>query len=79
MLSLHNIHTPSPGNLDGAAPGSPLEAIMATNAMSQSLGLVEQLKQEEAALQERLAEIDAQQQNEQVGGGTQLSGTAPIL
>lgn len=68
LLSLHAITSP-PAAADGgasAAAGNPLNAVMATNAVAQSKGLLEQLRQEEAALQQRLAEIDAVQQYQQV-------------
>ena len=66
MVSLHDIHSPSTETTEGAASADPLTAVLATNASSEAQGLVDQLKQEEAALQQRLAEIDAQQQYEQV-------------
>lgn len=68
LLSLHAITSP-PAAADGgasAAAGNPLSAVMATNAVAQTKGLLEQLRQEEAALQQRLAEIDAVQQYQQV-------------
>ena len=49
-----------------AAGGNPLSAVMATNAVAQTKGLLEQLRQEEAALQQRLADINAVQQYQQV-------------
>ena len=62
LMSLHDIHSPQQGPRAGAATDSPLEAVMATSAASQAQELVEQLKQEEAQLQQRMVEIDAQLQ-----------------
>ncbi|DBA74307.1 TPA: hypothetical protein ACH3X1_011082 [Trebouxia sp. C0004] len=62
LVSLHDIHSPQHGPRGGAATNSPLEAVMTTSAASQTQELVEQLKQEEAQLQQRMMEIDAQLQ-----------------
>ena len=62
LVSLHDIHSLRPGPRGGAATNSPLEAVMTTSAASQTQQLVEQLKQEEAQLQQRMVEIDAQLQ-----------------
>jgi uncharacterized protein YceH (UPF0502 family) len=59
VVSLHDIQQ---GPRGGAATDSPLEAVMTTSAASQAQELVEQLKQEEAQLQQRMLEIDAQLQ-----------------
>lgn len=73
LLSLHAITSPPAAAVGGdsavaaaAAAGNPLDAVMSTNAVAQTKSLVEQLQQEEAALQLRLAEIDAVQQYQQV-------------
>lgn len=71
LLSLHAITSPPAAAVGGdsapaAAAGNPLDALMTTNAVAQTKGLLEQLRQEEAALQQRLAEIDAVQQYQQV-------------
>ncbi len=78
LVSLHDIHSPQSGPRGGAATNSPLDAVMTTSAASQTQELVEQLKQEEAQLQQRMVEIDAQlQYAEQVrcraGWGSMLS------
>lgn len=62
LVSLHDIHSPQQGPGGGAATSSPLDAVMTTSAASQAQELVEQLKQEEAQLQQRMVEIDAQLQ-----------------
>lgn len=72
LLSLHAITSPPPPAVGGdnaavaAAAGNALDAVMSTNAVAQTKILVEQLQQQEAALQQRLAEIDAVQQYQQV-------------
>ena len=68
LVSLHDIRAPTAGVVTGATAtaGNPLEGVIATTAASETQGLVEKLKQEEAALQQRLLEIEAQQQYEQV-------------
>lgn len=66
LLSLHAITSSSADGGDSAAAGSALDAVMSTNAVAQTKGLLEQLHQEEAALQQRLIEIDALQKYEQV-------------
>ena len=74
LLSLHAITSPPPAAVGGdsaavaaaAAAGNALDAVMSTNAVAQTKILVEQLQQQEAALQQRLAEIDAVQQYQQV-------------
>ena len=66
LQSLHAITTPSATDGDSAAAGNPLDAVMSTDAVAQTKGLLEELQQEEAALQQQLAEIDAVQQYEQV-------------
>lgn len=63
LLSLHAI-TGDAG--DTATEGNPLDAVMSTDAVAQTKGLLEDLQQEEAALQQRLAEVDAARQYEQV-------------
>ena len=62
LLGLHDIHNPQEGSAAGAASDSPLQTVMATSAASQTQELVEQLKKEEAVLQQRLTEVDAQLQ-----------------
>ena len=62
LVSLHDIHSPQSGPRGGAATNSPLDAVMTTSAASQTQELVEQLKQEETQLQQRMVEIDAQLQ-----------------
>ncbi len=62
LVSLHDIHSPQQGPMGGAATDNPLEAVMSTSAASQTEELVEQLKREEAQLQQRMVEIDAQLQ-----------------
>ena len=64
LLSLHAITSSSADDGDSTAAGSPLDAV--TNAVAQTKVLLEQLHQEEAALQQRLTEIDALQKYEQV-------------
>jgi len=62
LVSLHDIHSPQSGPRGGAATNSPLDAVMTTSAALQTQELVEQLKQEETQLQQRMVEIDAQLQ-----------------
>ena len=62
LVGLHDIHNPQTGSGAGTAADSPLQTVMATSAASQTQDLVEQLKKEEAVLQQRLAEVDAQLQ-----------------
>lgn len=66
LLSLHAITSSPPDGGDSPAGGNPLDAVMSTDAVAQTKGLLEELQQEEAALQQRLAEMDAVQQYEQV-------------
>ena len=71
LLSLHAITSPPAAAVGSdtaaaAAAGNPLDAVMSTNAVAQTKALLEQLRQEEAALQQRLAEIEAVQQYQQV-------------
>ena len=66
LLSLHGITAGSPNSADSQAGGDPLAAVMSTSAVAQTAGLLDQLRQEEAALQQRLLEMDAVQQYEQV-------------
>lgn len=72
LLSLHAISSPPTGAggdtaaAAAAAAGNPLDAVMSTSAVTQTKSLLEQLRQEEGALQQRLAEIDAEQQYQQV-------------
>ena len=73
LLSLHAISSASAaasGGTAAAAAGNPLDAVMSTNAVIQTKSLLEQLRQEEIALQQRLAEIDAMQQYQQVQAST---------
>ena len=62
LVGLHDIHNPQTGSGAGAAEEGPLQTVMATSAASQTQDLVEQLKKEEAVLQQRLVEVDAQLQ-----------------
>ena len=65
LLGLHSIASLQ-GSGEGQAAGSPLDDMLSSNAVAQTRELLEQLKQEEAALQQRVVEIDAVQQYEQV-------------
>lgn len=72
LVGLHSIASPQ-GSGEGQAGGSPLDDMPSSNAVAQTKGLLEQLKQEEAALQQRVMEIDAVQMYEQVRQQTHLS------
>ena len=66
LQSLHAITSPPADGGDSTAGSNPLDAAMSTDAVAQTKGLLEELQQEEAALQQRLAQIDGAQQYEQV-------------
>lgn len=65
ILSLQTVHE---GHQQlGAAPrAAPLDEVLASSAAAETQGLVDKLRQEEEALQQRLSVIDAQLQYEQV-------------
>ena len=69
ILSLRTVHDPKSaagGSVEGSRGVGPLEAVATTSAAAETQVLVDKLREEEEALQQRLAVLDAQLQYEQV-------------
>ena len=84
ILSLRTVHDPKSGAgwpADGSRAVGPLEAVTTTSAAAETQVLLDKLKEEEEALQQKVAVLDAQLQYEQVsllGNDNSLNSIAMI-